>query len=122
MQINPLLFSSRAYFLQSPTCTRIQKIQLHSIMISYQTYVFLIMLARERVFQRSVQLRPFISFANCQQFLTFSHHRMISLKYICFWQKSETLYSSVCNGIQTNFLYRHAHQKHTQLEDKLSKP
>jgi hypothetical protein len=66
MQINYLLFSSRAYFLMSSTCTRVQIIQLHSTMISYQTYVFLIMLACERVFQLSVQLRPFIFFATFQ--------------------------------------------------------
>jgi hypothetical protein len=33
LQLNPLLFSSRAYFLQSPTCTRVQIIQLQFLLI-----------------------------------------------------------------------------------------
>lgn len=49
-QINPLLFTSRAYFQQSPTCTRVQIIQLAFLLIitSYPLYMLLIMPARER--------------------------------------------------------------------------
>jgi hypothetical protein len=46
--------------------------------------------------------QTFYIFYNLLTSLTLFHHQMISLKYIyMFWQKSETLYSSVCNGIRS---------------------
>jgi hypothetical protein len=69
--------------------------------------------------------QTFYILCNLSTSLRLFHHQMMSLKYICFWQKRETLYSSVCNVIRSvkkNFLYRHAYQKLTHLEDKLFKP
>jgi hypothetical protein len=42
--------------------------------------------------------------------------------YICFWQKSETLYSSYGIRSSKRNILLSPYQKHTQLEDKLSMP
>jgi hypothetical protein len=74
-------------------------------------------------FFNDLSIQTFYILCNLSTSLTLFHLQMMSLKYM-FWKKSETLYSSVCNGIRSvkrNFLCRHAYQKHTHLEGELSK-
>jgi hypothetical protein len=68
------------------------------------------MLARERVFQQSVQLRPFISFATCQPIPssddvvgTYVFGRRVRLRILVFVMAFDQS--------QTDFLYLYAQQK-----------
>jgi hypothetical protein len=73
------------------------------------------MLARERVFQRSVQLRSFTFFATCQLFdIIPSSNDVVQVCILVF--------AMAFDQSQMNFLCHHAYQKHSHLKVRISKP
>ena len=108
MLIITLLFASRAYLQQSPTCTRVQIIQLALVTDrdNISPYVMSIMLARGRGCVNGLNHSgPYVL---CKSLmspnLTLPHHLMTMSKYFV-WYQSETLFPSVHNDpiSQSNF-------------------